>query len=121
MALDVRAEVTAPPEILTIAIEGQLTVAGFRDQLDHAVERMRRGGELALLFDILRMSAYEPEVRDEYLRWHKRHGAGIRRVAVVTDRAMWRLVIATLGMASGGSTRAFDQVDPARAWLRTGR
>jgi hypothetical protein len=48
--------------------------------------------------------------------WHKGVKDHVARVAVVTEKPMWRLVVATLGMATGGNTKAFAKVDEARRW-----
>jgi hypothetical protein len=103
-----------------IVVTGPLTAAAFRTRLDDVAGRFRQDGDHALLVDVLAMTSYEPVVRDDYIAWHRRHGAQLRRIAVVTNRAMWRLIVATIGLATGGTTRAFESRDEAARWLRDG-
>lgn len=103
-------------QLYTAKVRGQLTVADWGKILDDLSSDLRRG-DTAFLLDILDMTGYDPAVRDQYIRWHKANGGKLKRTAVVTNKTMWRLVISTISVATGGGTRAFEQVDEAQRWL----
>jgi len=107
-------------ELVVIKIVGQLSAAGFAKQLRDESDLMRANGNYGLCIDILEMSGYEPAVRETYMQWARANSSRIRRVAVVTDKTMWRLVVATIGMATGGNTRAFEHAAEAKRWCQTG-
>lgn len=71
-----------------------------------------------LLVDITAMSGYDPEARALYISWHSSHRDRLKKVAVVTDKAMWRMMIATVGLAAKGDMRAFENAATALSWVR---
>jgi hypothetical protein len=38
-------------------------------------------------------------------------------VAVLTDKPLWRMVVAAMAVASGQKMKAFTALDKARSWL----
>jgi len=106
----------APMNVFTVEVQGYLTADEFASKLQSVSRRIQPGSKVAVVFNVARMTGYEPEVRDTYVRWHKGAKPHIGRVAVVTEKPMWRLVVATLGMATGGTTKAFEKVDDALRW-----
>jgi hypothetical protein len=101
--------------VATLQFVGHLTAADVRRQA-FAVDRTAS----TLLVDCLAMTDYDPDARAEFVAWNKRTKAQFDRVAIVTDKLAWRMVIAAMSLASGQTMRAFDDVGSARAWLRTG-
>jgi hypothetical protein len=110
-----------PAEVVTLSFSGFVTSAAFRLRMSDFSTEMCPGNVYALLFDILQVSGYEPALLDDYIRWHKQHATQVHRVAVVTNRMIWRLVVRTLSVAGGGPIEPFDHVDAAGVWLRSGR
>jgi hypothetical protein len=106
-------------DLFKAKVTGFLSVADWTTTLDGLTAKAQRGGELAFLLDILEMTGYDPKVREMYLGWHKQHGQRLRRTAVVTTRPLWRVVISTISLATGGRTRAFESVDAAQQWIST--
>ncbi len=101
--------------VFTIEIVGHLTVEALGDELDRVSSGMH-GGDIALLFDVLRMTGYDPPIRDLYIEWHQRNKQAIAKVAVVTDRSLWRMIVSTVGMAVRAQVRTFARVNDAKAW-----
>ncbi len=49
--------------------------------------------------------------------WNARFRPRINRVAVITEKILWHMVVAAMAVASGQTMKAFDSVDAAEAWL----
>jgi hypothetical protein len=101
--------------VFTVEIVGYLTAETFGDELER-VSAGLHGDSVALLFDILRMTGYEPPVRDLYIGWHAKHKAEIAKVAVVTDRSIWRMVVSAVGLAVRAQVKTFTRVRDAKSW-----
>jgi hypothetical protein len=103
--------------VFKIAIVGHLTVDVLGDELE-AVSQGLRGTQdaVALLFDVLKMTGYDPPIRNLYIDWHTRHKQRVARVAVVTDHALWRVVVSTVGLAVRASVKTFTDPASAREW-----
>lgn len=86
------------------------------DDLARVAAGLLGNDQVALLFDVLRMTGYDPPIRDLYIDWHNKHKARLAKVAVVTDRSLWRMVVSTVGMAVRAKVKTFTRVDEARAW-----
>ena len=73
----------------------------------------------ALLVDALGMTGYDGKARDTFVAWNARVRDRIGRVAIVTDKPLWRMVITAMGVASRQRMKAFEGEAPARAWLES--
>jgi hypothetical protein len=101
-------------EIREVRLEGHLT----RNNLEAALGGVdQRGGAYRLLLDALAMTGYDLEARHAFVAWNRRNRSGVDRVAIVTERTMWRAVIAAMALASGQDMRAFTSPEGARDWL----
>jgi hypothetical protein len=105
-------------DVLRTKVSGRLTVEDFGKTLRGMASQMRPGDSYAFVLDILDMESYEPEVRDLYIRWHREYGSYLKRTAVVTNKTLWRMVVSTISMATGGGTRAFGTVEEANRWVQ---
>ena len=63
------------------------------------------------------MSGYDPAARELFVEWNGRWRSSIQRVAIVTERRLWTMVITAMGLASRQSMRAFAQPSDASTWL----
>jgi len=107
-------------DVVSVRLKDQVTLDNFQRDLATAATQLRTESGHALLFNILGMASYDPAIRDVYVTWYRAHKSRVRRVAVVTDKTMWRLIVATLGMATGGNTRAFERLEEAERWASSG-
>jgi len=96
----------------TVKLEGILSAAGLAQALgavDLSSDRM--------LVDVLEMTDYQPEARELFVDWHKRHRGELSKVAIVTSNGFWRVVVSAMALASGQHMKAFDARPEAEAWL----
>ncbi len=71
----------------------------------------------ALLVNALEMTSYEAAARDAFVKWSAGARDRMARVAVVTEKTSWWMVVSAMGLASGQQMKAFSTIDAARAWL----
>jgi hypothetical protein len=98
--------------IATVSLKGHLTTAELEAAL-LAVD----GSATALLVDATDMTDYDAGARELFVSWNDRMRGKIERVAIVTGKPTWRMVITTMGMASRQKMKAFDTMSAALAWL----
>lgn len=103
--------------IHTISLRGQLTDDGLQAALRDVEPALEDHAHNALLVDALEMTGYEPDARALFVRWNAEHRTRIDRVAILTQRTLWRAVIAGMSLASKQQMRAFATRDEALAWL----
>ena len=103
--------------IQRIDVEGHLSVQSLVDDLRRIESAMRRDPQpCAVIVNVLGMKSYDAEVRELFARWHRDHMKQIRSVAVVTTKATWRVVVATVGLLAGGTYKSFDNLADAVKW-----
>jgi hypothetical protein len=100
-------------------IDGHLDADLLSRRLEPLTTQIKREqeGKFGLIVDILKMTGYDQEARAHYIGWQNTYRYRIKRVAVVTDKALWRMVIAAVGLAAGGEMRSFDSEAKAATWL----
>src|SRR3954449_2931193 len=74
---------------------------------------------IALLINALQVTGYDLSCRHVFTEWNKLHKARISRVAIVTEKLMWRAVIAGRALASGQTMKAFPSLDEAARWAES--
>lgn len=77
----------------------------------------KRVREVAILVNCLNMSNYELAARSSFVTWNARNRAKIDRVAVVTAKTVWHVVVSAMALASGQKMRAFHTLTQAEQWL----
>ena len=100
--------------ISAVELEGHLT----RGVLE---ERLAAANSPRVLIDCRQMVSYDLDARHAFSAWNTDHKDSVRRVAVVTPRAAWHMIISTIALVSGQHIRAFDDVEAARRWLMSER
>lgn len=100
-----------------VVLAGQLTARALEKRLNQASASLASGTARGVLVDCLAMSGYDHDARESFVLWNRREKSRIARLAVVTDRAMWHLVVSGMALASGGKLKAFNQRLPAIDWL----
>jgi hypothetical protein len=104
--------------IVAVELTGHLTKAALVGALDAADAALASTAErIALLVDCSKMTSYDTEAREHFVEWNKGARARVRRLAVVTERAMWQLVVSGMALASGQAMKAFDDRYSAERWL----
>ncbi len=108
--------------VLTIPISGHLSLDSLKKTLEPVTARLANAtpGSHSLMFDLLELSTYDTEVRSHYVSWHNFHREKIHRVAVLTDKALLRVVIAAVGLAARGNVKTFQDRGEAAAWAMDG-
>jgi hypothetical protein len=103
--------------VFKIEIVGHLTVPILDDELQLVAAGLGGSADsVALLFDVLKMTSYDPPIRNLYIDWHTRNKQRVAKVAVVTDHALWRMVVSTVGMAVRAQVKTFADPFAARDW-----
>ena len=106
--------------VLPIVLKGHLTGPALERALETVTWSLEgKSDDCALVFDCLEMTGYDTEIRDIYITWHRRFKDRIKRVAVVTDRQLWRVVVSTVGLAVRGQVKTFNTLSPARSWAES--
>ena len=100
-------------------IDGHLSADLLSRLLAPLTSQLKRDqdGSFGLIVDILAMTGYDQEARAHYIGWQNTYRYRVKRVAVVTDKALWRMVIAAVGLAAGGEMRSFDTETKAMKWV----
>lgn len=89
----------------------QRVFAEIQPALDASVDKV------AILVNCLNMSNYELAARSSFVTWNARNRAKIDRVAVVTTKTVWHVVVSAMALASGQKMRAFHTLTQAEQWL----
>jgi hypothetical protein len=104
-------------DVAVVDLRGQLTAQTLRAALQPVHERLDRDDtKIGLVVDARAMTGYERAARDLFIHWNAENRPRIARVAIVTDRMSWRMVIAAMSLASGQAMRAFADMAHARRW-----
>ncbi len=101
------------PEIV-VRLVGHLTRPGLDEIFAAAITT---SGSFDLIVDCLDMTSYDIEARDAFIAWNRSNRKRVGRVAIITRRTTWHMVIRAIALASGRSMRSFATHDEARAWL----
>ena len=108
--------------VLTAKIVGHLdkqVLSAALGPLDDKLATMGSEGA-AVVFDISAMTSYDGEARTAYIQWQTLQRERLARIAVVTQRTLWHMVIAAIGLASKVSVKTFSTEAEARRWAETG-
>ena len=103
-----------------VVLTGHLTASALSRAL--ATLDLKGGVAHHLLVDATAMTGYDGAARALFVRWNREHSEDIVRLAVVTNRTLWHMVIRAMALAAGREMRAFPTPSEAESWLgdRTG-
>ena len=68
------------------------------------------------MVDCSAMTGYDTEARVAFVDWARSNRKRLARIAIVTNNALWHMVISAMRLASSTEMKAFSDVGPARAW-----
>lgn len=111
----------SPSRIVEVELVGHLTKTQLIDALAGADSLLSSTSEpIALLVDCSQMTAYDTDAREHFVEWNRVARSRVQRLAVMTTRTMWHLVVSGMALASGQSMKAFNDRDAAESWLLAG-
>jgi hypothetical protein len=101
-----------------ITLTGHLTEASLAAALAPVTLRLESAAApVSLIVDALEMTGYDLACRHVFTAWNKSQKGRIARVAIVTEKTMWRAVIAAMSLASGQTMKAFRSVEESMIWM----
>lgn len=71
-----------------------------------------------LLVNARRMNSYAPDARTLFVEWNVAHRKRFRKVAIITEKIAWKMVVSTMSLASGQRMKTFLTPAEGEAWLR---
>ena len=103
--------------VLEVIIRGQLTREAMTRLLAPVSAAIRRSTErCAVLVDCLAMTGYDLDARKIFVDWNAEHRKRIDRVAIITDKQLWQLVVTAMALASGQRMQPFSTRNAGREW-----
>lgn len=109
-----------PYRVVQITLDGHLTRAALERSFASIaadLATLPEGRSFDLVVDALAMTGYDADARSRFVEWNASNKKRIRRVAVVTEKALWHMVIAAMSVASGQKMRGLATQALAREWL----
>ena len=103
---------------VVVRFEGHLDRTQVHVELGRAARELAPGG--ALIVDCREMTSYANDARESFIEWNKRHKSRIRRVAILTDNLLYRMVISTMRLMTDQDMRAFADEESANEWVDAG-
>ncbi len=100
-----------------LSLPGHLTRASLASELERVPSDAQPSEAGTLLVDCGAMTGYDPDARALFVEWNREHRDRFRRVAVVTQKKLWHMVIAAMSLASQQEMRAFSSSSEAEEWL----
>jgi hypothetical protein len=76
---------------------------------------------VALIVNCRTMTGYDADARALFVSWNARFRSRINRVAVLTEKILWHMVVGAMAVASGQRMKAFDSLEAADEWLNKPR
>jgi hypothetical protein len=105
-------------QVFSCRLTGHLTRGQLETELARVPAREASGsGAQYVLLDCMEMVDYDLEARHAFVVWLKSHRP--QKVAILTSRSLWRMVIQAMSMASKVPLQPFDDAEAARRWLLT--
>ena len=111
----IRSSVMATLRKPVVTLRGHLTTAALQGELAR-VDSLLGGTSSGLLVDASQMTGYDDAARALFVAWNTERRQQIPRVAIVTERTLWRVVIAAMSLASKQEMSVFADRGAAEAW-----
>lgn len=106
-------------EPLQITLKGHLTNSQLMQAFDTVEAELERSTvPCGLIVDCSRMTSYDMAARSTFVEWNKKWRGKISRVAIVTDKWLWHMVINVMAKAAGQSMKPFTNLEQAREWAQ---
>lgn len=85
--------------------------------ISYALDHLPLGFKGCLLVDASMMTGYDVEARAYFVEWNSKYRVRLHAVAIVTEKTLWHMVIAAIGVAARQTMKAFYSLDEAQKWL----
>ncbi len=72
----------------------------------------------AILIDTLGMQSYDMGAQKVFTQWVNEHSDSISKVAIVSDKQVWHMVISTMSPMMNVPMRVFYLKDDAKKWVK---
>jgi hypothetical protein len=106
-------------QLIELTLTGHLTVAALDAAFAPIDVRLRGTGErFGLVVDARKMTGYDEAARSRFVEWNLHNRHRMRRVAILTDKLAWKMVIATMALASRQQMKAFSSLGEAFTWIK---
>jgi hypothetical protein len=103
-------------------LTGHLTRDALEQALDGATQRLGQDfHQVALIVDCRTMTGYDGDARALFVDWNARSRSRTARLAVLTEKVLWHMVVGAMAVASGQRMKAFDSLEAADEWLNKAR
>ena len=102
-------------QVIDMVLLGRLT----RSKLEEALSKIPDDLEgFGLLVDCTNMQSYDADARSTFVEWNRKNATRIAKVAVVTNRSLWHMVVSAMSFASSQDMRAFGEPSEAYDWMK---
>lgn len=106
-------------DLLRMELQGHLTRVALAAALAPLSVRLESSSERkVLLVDARRMTGYDMAARALFVEWNSQHRKRFRKVAIITEKIAWKMVVSTMSLASGQRMKTFVTAPEGEAWLR---
>jgi hypothetical protein len=103
--------------VIAIELTGHLTRASLAASLAQPRAALAAAAGAHVRIDCRTMTGYDADARADFVEFMRASRAKVARVAIVTERVSWRMVISAMSLASGVSMKPFTSLAEADAWL----
>lgn len=103
---------------VTITYKGQLSVTAVEQSMRVLDDALRNAPEgVNLVVNCLAMEGYDAEARRAFQQSVGGRLGSLRHVAVITDRKLWPMIVATMSAMTRVPMRSFGDVQEAEVWF----
>lgn len=93
--------------LVEITLVDHLTRDSLLATVDTIGDDLKKAQPVHLVVDALAMTSYTSEARETFVQFARRQSDRIARFSILTDRALWRVVISAMSLASGVPMKAY--------------
>lgn len=94
-------------------VDGEVMGAALRD-----IKRSFAGKRHGIIVDTLDMRTYDIDAQRVFIAWVNENSDQIVKVAVVSDKSVWHMVISTMVPLIDVPLKIFYEMDDAKTWVR---
>ncbi len=104
---------------LIVVLTGHLTSEALNAALLEPAAALE-SSPAALIVDCRDMDGYDTGARETFVNWNRTWRHRITRVAVITDKTLWHVVVSAMALASSQQMKAFRSAEEAELWANGG-
>lgn len=109
---------TSPiPQAVWAKLEGKFTIVEANDFFRACQSAMKGDTRIHVVLDCRTMVSYTAEARSAFVDWLMQHRDGLYRVAIVTEKTVWHMVVSTMALGARIPMKAFSTLDEALDWI----